>query len=136
MRMSAVADSIIEAPLLPRGPVSAGDALVVGVPSEDVGDTYDAGAVNVIYSNAAGLTSDGNQFWHQDSPGIEGMAEDSDWFGKALASGDFNGDGAADLAIGVPYEALVAGADAAGMVNVLYAGGSGVLGAAGNQRWH
>ena len=109
---------------------------MVGVPSEDVGDTYDAGAVNVIYSNAAGLTSDGNQFWHQDSPGIEGMAEDSDWFGKALASGDFNGDGAADLAIGVPYEDLVAGADAAGMVNVLYAGGSGVLGAAGNQRWH
>jgi hypothetical protein len=46
-------------------------------------------------------------------------------------SGDFNRDGFADLAVGVPYEDGGMVADA-GAVNVLY-GRSGGLSAAGNQ---
>ena len=41
--------------------------LAVGAVSEDVGTVQDAGAVNVIYGSAAGLTAKNNQFWNQDS---------------------------------------------------------------------
>src|SRR5947199_351050 len=47
--------------------------------------------------------------------------------------GDFNGDGSADLAVGVPGED-VGGVNGAGAVNVLY-GGTGGLSATGNQLW-
>jgi hypothetical protein len=53
--------------------------------------------------------------WSQNSPGIEGVAEAGDLFGDALAAGDFNGDGRADLAIGAPGEN-----NARGVVHVLY----------------
>jgi hypothetical protein len=39
----------------------------------------------VLYgSHPHGLTSNLNQFWHQDSPGIEGVAGASDGFGRRL----------------------------------------------------
>lgn len=78
--------------------------LAVGVPREDVGTITDAGAVNIIYGSANGLTAVGNQFWTQNSEGILNAAEPGDQFGSALASGDFNGDGYSDLAVGVPKE--------------------------------
>ena len=64
--------------------------LAIGAPGEDIAiftNTYvDAGAVNVIYGSATGLTFDGDQFWHQNSAGIEGVLEDDDEFGHALAA--------------------------------------------------
>ena len=109
------------------------DDLAVGVPSESVGADSEAGAVNVLYGRAAGLSANGNQFWRQNSPGILGTSEAGDNFGYALAAGDFNGDGNGDLAVGVPIE-RVDGASNAGAVNVLY-GGPGGLSATGNQLW-
>jgi hypothetical protein len=47
---------------------------------------------------------------------------------------DFNGDGAADLAIGAPGESLGSGQGSAGVVHVLY-GSAGGLTAAGSQLW-
>ena len=47
---------------------------------------------------------------------------------------DFNGDGAADLAIGAPGEGLGPGQAGAGVVHVLY-GSTGGLTAAGSQLW-
>jgi hypothetical protein len=96
-------------------------------------DNLRAGAVNVLYGSAAGLTAFNNQRWHQNSPDILGTAEADDWFGYSGAAGDFNGDGWSDLAIGVPGENVDGFADA-GVVNVLYGSASG-LSAAGNQRW-
>ena len=108
--------------------------LAIGVQREDVGGEENAGAVNVIYGGLAGLEAAGSQGWHQDSDGIAGEAEEFDFFGRALAAGDFNNDGSADLAIGVPSEDL-GGNRSAGAVNVIYGGPAG-LEAAGNQIWH
>lgn len=108
--------------------------LAVGVPKENINGSRDAGAVNVIYGSADGLTAQGNQFWHQDSPGILDRAEDLDNFGASLAAADFNGDGFDDLAVGARGENL-GGVDLAGAVNVIYGSAAGLT-AGGNQFWH
>jgi hypothetical protein len=110
------------------------DDLVIGVPYEDLGSNQDAGAVNVIYGSASGLTAGGNQLWHQDSDGIEGEAEFSDFFGSSLATGDFDGDCYADLAIGVRWESI-GSAVFAGAANIIY-GSSGGLTELGDQWFH
>jgi hypothetical protein len=56
---------------------------------------------------------------NQGFEGLPGTAEDGDRFGDALAVGDFDGDGADDLAIGSPGEDLNAVSNA-GSVTVLY----------------
>src|SRR5207302_7476375 len=86
--------------------------LAIGVPEKDTPSTVaNSGAVIVIYGSADGLVAPPNlslipriQFWSQNSPGVPGASEPSDHFGSALASGDFNGDGFSDLAIGAPDE--------------------------------
>jgi hypothetical protein len=64
---------------------------------------------------------------------MEGKAEAGDDFGAALATGDLDGDGFADLAIGVPTEDLEPTADT-GAVSVIYGSANG-LASAGNQLW-
>ena len=114
------------------------DDLAVGAPGEDVASLGNAGAVNVIHGSPTGLTATGNQLWHQNVAGILDTAEAGDTFGRALAAGDFDGDGRDDLAVGVPGEdvAVLAGAGPvygdAGAVNVLRGSASG-LSAAGDQ---
>ncbi len=102
--------------------------LAVGVPREDI-DTdgiFDAGAVNVIYGSFTGLTTAGNQIFHQDSAGVLGVAENADFFGDTLASRDLNFDVYEDLVIGVPRENSLAGA-----FHILH-GGMGGLSVAGD----
>ncbi|KIG15359.1 putative integrin-like protein [Enhygromyxa salina] len=108
--------------------------LAIGVPGEGLGSSLpSAGAVNVIYGSSDGLDADGNQLWTQDTPGVEGIAEANDNFGTTLAAGDFNDDGYADLAIGVPHEGI-GDTYRAGAVNVLYGSPSG-LKPLGSQLW-
>ena len=97
------------------------DDLVIGVPNEDIGADSNAGAVNVIYGSEEGLIGDNDDFWHQDLATIDATAEPGDFFGTALAVGDFNGDGLDDLAIGASGEDIEAeSADDAGAVHVLW----------------
>jgi nucleoside phosphorylase len=109
--------------------------LAIGVPGEDFGTTnFDAGAVNVLYGTATGLTATGSQFWHQNSTGILDAVEPADNFGAALAAADFGMGTGIDLAVGVPKEG-VSGLTEAGAVNVLYGVSTGLT-ATGNQFWH
>ena len=63
------------------------DDLAIGVSTEDIGKVESAGAVNVIYGSAKGLhrnAGHADQIWHQDRPGIAGVAEGFDFFGISL----------------------------------------------------
>src|SRR4029453_2021450 len=101
--------------------------LAIGGPYEDVEAIDSAGAVNVIYGSAGGLSATAvpDQFWSQASFGVEEIAEAGAQFGAALACGDFNNDGYADLAVGVPYESVGDVSDAGG-VNVIYGSAGGL----------
>jgi hypothetical protein len=61
------------------------DDVAVGVHFEDVGSATDAGAVQLLYGGAGGLSALGDQVFHQDSPGMNDTAEEGDEFGSALA---------------------------------------------------
>ena len=81
--------------------------------------------MNVLKGSDSGLTSTGNQIWHQDRPGIEGEAEADDLFGFSLGVDDFNNDGFDDLAVGVLDED-VGSITRAGAANILYGSPTGL----------
>jgi hypothetical protein len=110
------------------------DDLASGIPGEIVGGKDDAGAVSVLYGSISGLTATDDQRWTQNSTNINNKAETVDQFGLAVGTGDFNGDGFADLAVGVPTENLDNGVDG-GAVNVIYGSVAGLTSAA-DDFWH
>ena len=61
--------------------------LAVGVPHEAIGTATAAGAVDVLYGAAGGLTGVGSQAFWQGTGGAAGTAETFDEFGSALAAG-------------------------------------------------
>jgi FG-GAP repeat len=98
--------------------------LAVGVPGESVGAVEGAGSVNILYgSTGAGLSGTGSQLFTQAASG--GAVEAGDSFGAALASGDFDGDGITDLAVGAPFEDVGSVLDA-GAVSVLFGTATGL----------
>ncbi|MEO8275917.1 MAG: FG-GAP repeat protein [Thermoanaerobaculia bacterium] len=113
--------------------------LAIGVPDETLYDStaneqFGAGTVLVLRGSAGGLLTNSATLFDQDVAGMDDTAEYSDYFGTALAVGDFNADGFDDLAIGVPGEDNVFGdgIDAGrGAIQVIF-GGSGGLSAIGS----
>ena len=105
--------------------------LAVSVEGQTVGGQAFAGAVQVIYGSKHGLSGNGDRVFSQDTPGVKETAEPSDEFGNSLASGDFNGDGRADLALGTPFEDRGTKSNT-GVVQILYGSKHG-LRVKGNQ---
>jgi hypothetical protein len=98
--------------------------LAIGAPGRNDG----AGEVFIIHGSASGL-SDNVQRWKQDFLLLSNKSEAGDGFGAALATGDFNGDGRADLAVGAPSESFAVNGRAvaeAGEVDVVYGSTSGL----------
>jgi hypothetical protein len=133
-------------PAAPAGTVQAtsdfnGDGaadLAIGAPGEPENDQPAAGAVHVLYGTTdTGLLATGSQRLTQTGP-VQGDPEPNDNFGASVATGDFDGDGFDDLAVGVPNEDAVddfgTNHPDAGKINVFY-GTAGGLGALDNQLW-
>jgi hypothetical protein len=102
------------------------DDLAIGVPGEDFDAHRDAGVVHVLEGNAGTGLFGQDHTLSQKARGFEGDAESGDRFGFALASGDFDGSGTDDLAIGSPYESVMDRAEEGIVYAVLADGGNGV----------
>ncbi|MBA4860978.1 FG-GAP repeat protein [Streptomyces sp. PSKA54] len=85
------------------------------------------GAVTVTYGASTGLSSRTPVRINQDTTGVPGTAEKGDAFGWSLAAGDVNGDGFADIAVGIENEA-VGSVYKAGSFAVLRGSASGLTG--------
>jgi hypothetical protein len=98
--------------------------LAIGVPGETVNGNANAGMVQILFGSINGFSGSDSQTWSHDNIPSQTVDED-EWFGQALASGDFDMDGFDDLAIGVPGQDFVS-MDNVGLVNVLYGSSSGL----------
>jgi hypothetical protein len=102
------------------------DDLVVPQPGESVGDITRAGAITIVYGSSTGLTGAGSVTLTQDSPGVPSTAAKRNFWGRTVATGDFNGDGFDDIAVG--SQQTIGTAARAGTVTILYGGPSGING--------
>ena len=101
--------------------------LALGVPGEDTRTAANAGAVEILYGSEGGLSAARSTWFTADSPGVAGAANARDGFGSALASGDYDRDGYADLAIGAPGD-TVSSHPGAGSVTILRGSAAGLTG--------
>ena len=76
------------------------DDLAIG----SLGENNEAGCVSWIKGSAAGLVPGSGATWAQNELGLPSLA--NDWFGYALATGDFDGNGKPDLAAGAPHKEI------------------------------
>ncbi len=126
------------APYLPQNTPEPADSLLEGTLREDLHGILDAGALNLIPGVAgSGLDLNAATLWTQDV--LSDSAQSGDEFSSVIVSGDFNGDGLFDVAIGIPHEDWESwdGLDTridSGAVNVIYNTPHG-LDAANHQFW-
>ncbi|GGW62208.1 hypothetical protein GCM10010503_44320 [Streptomyces lucensis JCM 4490] len=84
------------------------DDLIAGAPGEAIGAREGAGAATLLFGGPTGLVDawgEGHSVgYQQNTPRVPGVAEAGDAFGAAVATGDYNHDGRADLAVGSPGE--------------------------------
>lgn len=102
--------------------------VVAGAPLADRDGRDASGAVVTLRGSAAGVDPARLVVFSQDSAEVAGTSEARDRFGSAVGTGDLDGDGRADLAVGVPGEAIGSRLRA-GAVVVLKAGPGGLSGA-------
>jgi len=99
--------------------------LAIGRPGESISGRADAGSIVVVPGSASGLDVNDSLNLHQDKNGVPSKAEIGDAFGVSLASGDLDGDGRDDLAVGSVGESL-GGKSSVGAVHVFFGGANGL----------
>lgn len=101
------------------------DDLVVGQPFPAESGSANGGQLTVLRGASVGLTGVGKTVVHQDTSGVPGQAEAGDAMGYAVAVGDYDLDGHADVLTGLPREDLTrAGANRKDAGAVLLLNGS------------
>ena len=104
--------------------VPGGDPVVDGLP------VFNAGFVYVLWGSGVGLTHQDHLTIRRGTFGIPGEPDPGDNFGSILTTGDFDGDGVDDLALGTPAcEFLPPGQPSvttAGCLTVLYGSAAGL----------
>ncbi|GAB2953502.1 FG-GAP repeat protein [Streptomyces pseudoechinosporeus] len=90
--------------------------------------------VRVAYGSASGLSTSGPETFDQSLPGFYGAQEDGDNVGSAVSVADINGDGYADIALGISGEDF-SGLTNAGSFALVPGSASGVTGT-GTQVFH
>ena len=78
------------------------DDLAVGAPGETVEGAVGAGATHVFFGRATGISRAKDELWQPGLNGLPGAVQPNGGAGRALATGDIDGDGRDDLVIGVP----------------------------------
>ncbi|MEU1594753.1 FG-GAP repeat protein [Streptomyces sp. NPDC005708] len=102
--------------------------LVVSAPGGTVSTKKGAGYIAVLYGSAGGISAARRATFSLSTPGIQGLAQADDNFGKSTASGDLDGDGYADLVVGIPGKDIGAATNA-GAATVLFGSRTGLHGA-------
>ncbi|WP_327355004.1 FG-GAP and VCBS repeat-containing protein [Streptomyces sp. NBC_01304] len=95
------------------------DDLLLGSP--------DNNAVTAYAGGAEGLRAAARRMLTQDSPGVPGATESSDFFGEGVTAGDMDGDGYDDVAVGAEFETVGSVANA-GSVTILRGSADGLTG--------
>jgi hypothetical protein len=104
--------------------------LAVGTPGARVDGHSEAGTVTLIEGSTQGL--DPSTAVGVSERAFGGAPENNDQYGRAVAMGDFDGNGTADLAIGGSYEG-VRGVQFAGAIGVLVCSQAGGLQTSGGK---
>ncbi|MEV8431599.1 VCBS repeat-containing protein [Streptomyces sp. HUAS 31] len=78
--------------------------LAIGVVFEDLGTTEDAGATIVMNGASTGVSRTGARTFTQNTAGVPGTGEPTDYFGSDTVLSDVNDDGHADFTVTAGFE--------------------------------